>query len=446
MTKYLILLTILLLGCSEEAKKVETPSGWKDIVSKKEITFLTMNSSSSYFQGKDGEYEGFEYELAKQFAQDHNFKAKFVTMDDVDSVLKGLEMGLGHIGVAGITNTEQRRKKHLFGPSYFSVYQTVVCKRNHKVKKSKDLSKLNLIVSAKTSYEETLNFLKKRDKKLKWSSIEYRNSESLLQEVWKSKNLCTLSDSHLVDLHRRYLPELKKVFQFQSKNYLSWAMNIQDKNTKKMVRKWFAKKETQELIEELKRKYFDFIEFDPYNLKVFNKRIKTRLPKYKHLFQEAAKKVDLPWELIAAVGYQESFWNPRAKSPTGVRGIMMLTRRTAKELGVKNRIDPKQSIDGGARYLKKLIKRMPEYMHENDRIWFALAAYNVGYYHLRDALALSVWRNKDPTRWHSVETVLPLLSEKKWYRRLMYGHARGLEPVIYVNRIKDFYDILKKKN
>jgi membrane-bound lytic murein transglycosylase F len=444
MYKYLILLIVLSFGCSKQKKRIQL-TGWDDVVKKGEITFLTMNTSSSYFQGKEGEYEGFEYELAKAFAKDQGLKFKFKTVEDVDSILDQLEYNYGHIGVAGITNTKIRKLKFDFSPSYNSVYQTVVCRKRFKIKKSSELAKLNLIVSSQTSYEETLNFLKTKDSKLTWESRKGVNSETLLQEVWSSKNKCTITDSHLVDLHRRYLPELVKVYQFQNKNELSWAFLKGDKKTKKILRKWFSKKGTQNLIADLKRKYFEFIEFDSYNLKVFNKRIKSRLPKYKKLFKEAALKQNLPWEFVAAVGYQESFWNPKAVSPTGVRGVMMLTRRTAKELGVKNRLDPKQSIFGGAKYLRKLINRMPSYLNEDDKLWFALASYNVGYYHLRDAMALSIWRNKDPTRWHTVETVLPLLSERKHYRRLMYGHARGLEPVIYVNRIKDFYDILRKK-
>ena len=122
----------------------------------------------------------------------------------------------------------------------------------------------------------------------------------------------------------------------------------------------------------------------------------------------------------------------------------MLTRRTAKEVGVKNRLDPSQSIMGGAKYLKSIMKRLPEYIDQEDKTWFALASCNVGYCHLRDAMALAIWRNKNPTKWHSVQEVLPLLGHKKYYTRLPFGHARGFEPVIYVKRIKDFYDILQR--
>lgn len=445
MHKYLVISFILIFSSCINQKEQKPLNLWADIVKKGEITFLSLNASSSYTQGRDGELEGFEYELARAFAIDHGLKYRFETLENVDAVLERLKDGYGELAVAGLTNTKKRREHFEFGPTYNSVYQTVVCKKRVRVKRAKDLTKLNLTVASRTSFEETLKFLKGMYPTLSWESIKDANTEVLIQYIWKSEDKCTIADSHIVDLHRRYLPELAKVFQFKNVNYLGWAFNKRDNKMKKILRKWFSKKKTQTLIADLKRKYFEFIEFDSYNLKVFNKRIKSRLPKYIKYFKEAAKKENLPWEFIAAVGYQESFWDPKAKSPTGVRGLMMLTRKTAKELKVKNRLDAKQSIMGGAKYLRKLINRMPSYLNEKDRLWFALASYNVGYYHLRDALALTIWRNKNPTRWHSVEKVLPLLSQKKYYKRLVYGHARGLEPVIYVKRIKDFYDILRKK-
>jgi len=242
------------------------------------------------------------------------------------------------------------------------------------------------------------------------------------------------------------MPELNATFKFKKNDLIAWAINDDSDKLHKVLTKWFKKKETKSHVTELKRKYFDFIDFDPYNVKTYIDRIVKRLPKFEAKFKEAGKKYNLPWELLAAVGYQESYWNPNAKSPTGVRGLMMLTRRTAKEVGVKNRLDPFESIEGGAKYLRKIINMLPHYLYEDDKVWFALASYNVGFYHVRDALALTIMQNEDPTRWHSVETVLPLIAHRKYYKRLPYGHARGLEPVLYVNRIKDFYDILLKKD
>jgi len=149
------------------------------------------------------------------------------------------------------------------------------------------------------------------------------------------------------------------------------------------------------------------------------------------------------WRLLAAVGYQESHWNPKAVSPTGVRGMMMLTRATAKQLGVKKRTDPQESIFGGAKYLDNLHGRLPERIQEPDRTWMALAAYNVGFNHLKDARQIVEWQGGNPDLWIDISKALPLLAQRQWYSRVPFGYARGWEPVLYVNNIRAYYDILQ---
>jgi membrane-bound lytic murein transglycosylase F len=149
--------------------------------------------------------------------------------------------------------------------------------------------------------------------------------------------------------------------------------------------------------------------------------------------------------LLAAISYQESHWNPKAKSPTGVRGFMMLTRNTAKAMGVKNRLDPKASILGGARYLERLEKRVPSYIPYPDRKWMTLASYNVGFAHVRDARGVAAWQGENPNTWTGLREVLPLLSSKKIYKRLPHGYARGLEPVLYVSRIRNYHGVIKRE-
>lgn len=435
------IILLILVSCSDHGK-IEN---WKDIKNRKTLKVLTTNSSSTYFQDREEKPKGFEYELTKSFAKKHNLEVEYIVKDSIKDVIWGLKHGEGDIAAAGLTITDKRLEYLSFSPSYFEVNQMVTCKSKFKIKKLKDLSKLTLVLTKNSSFAENLTILKKKHKTLTWNEIENATSEVLLQKVWKEDNLCTIVDAHILSLHRRYMPELKDIYKFKDVDQIAWAIN--NKNTKLLskITKWFNQKETRNKISDLKRNYFEFIEFDPYNITTYIKRINSRLPKYKAIFKKAAKEFELPWELLAAIGYQESYWDPEARSPTGVRGLMMLTRTTAKEVGVKNRLNPEQSITGGAKYLKKLIKMLPDYLHDDDKIWFALASYNVGFYHLRDALALSILQNKNPTRWHSVQKVLPLLSHKKYYKRLPYGHARGLEPVIYVKRIKDFYDILKKR-
>ena len=164
------------------------------------------------------------------------------------------------------------------------------------------------------------------------------------------------------------------------------------------------------------------------------------------MFVEAAQRYQLDWRLLAAMSYQESYWNPRAVSPTGVRGIMMLTEATARQLGVPDRMDVRQSVHGGGAYLRTLIDRLPADIPEPDRTWMALASYNVGYNHLEDARILTQKQGADPNKWNDLKERLPLLAKAAWYTKTKHGYARGYEPVQLVNRIRTYYEVLKKSD
>ena len=155
------------------------------------------------------------------------------------------------------------------------------------------------------------------------------------------------------------------------------------------------------------------------------------------LFKKYSDEFD--WRLVAALAYQESHWNPKAKSPTGVRGMMMLTLPTAKSVGVTDRLDPEQSVRGGVEYLRRMVSRIPDSIEEHEKIWFALASYNVGYGHMMDARRLTKKQGGNPDAWSDVKDRLPLLRQKKYYSQTRYGFARGDEARNYVENIRRYY-------
>jgi membrane-bound lytic murein transglycosylase F len=124
--------------------------------------------------------------------------------------------------------------------------------------------------------------------------------------------------------------------------------------------------------------------------------------------------------------------------------MMQLTTITADRFDIVDREDPRQSVLGGARYLRHLMDRLPPEIQDPDRTWLALAAYNVGFGHLKDARILTLKNGRDPNKWVDVKEFLPLLSVPKWYKKTKHGYARGHEPVSYVTRIRSFHDILVK--
>jgi membrane-bound lytic murein transglycosylase F len=250
-------------------------------------------------------------------------------------------------------------------------------------------------------------------------------------------------ESHTFSMNRRYYPELVVHFTLGEPQKLAWAIAPQNRHLQREALKWFAMPTTQKHLQGLVDYYFGHLEdFDYVDLARYRRRIFKRLPKYQEHFKEAAEKYGFDWHLVAAQAYQESHWNPRAKSYTGVRGMMMLTQDTAKTLGLKNRMAVKESIFAGTRYLATLHTMVGDDVPEPDRTLMALAAYNLGFGHLQDARQLASQMDKPANTWHGVRAVLPLLQKKKYYRGLPHGYARGSEAVQYVDRIRTYHQVL----
>ena len=255
----------------------------------------------------------------------------------------------------------------------------------------------------------------------------------------------TIADSNEFSITRRYHPQLGVAFNISDPQKLAWAFaNGKDRSLYKKAVTFFNNLKTSGELESLIERHYGHISrYDYAGTYTYMYHVNKRLPKYRVMLDDASTKHNIDWRLLAATAYQESHWNPLAKSPTGVRGMMMLTNATAKQLGVESRTDPEQSIKGGAKYLRSLIDRMPVEMDEPDRTWIALAAYNVGLGHVKDAQLITELRGGNPYKWEDLKESLPLLRQKKWYKNTRYGYARGLEPVRYVENIRSYYDILR---
>ncbi len=409
------------------------------------LRVVTRNAPTSYYIGKRQQAQGFEVGLVRAFAQSIGVKPKFIVENSIHDVLAALANGQGDLAAAGLTETQSRRLRFAFGASYQTIRQRVVCSREGQQPEDvKALNGVGLTVIGDSSYVEQLEKLKKNDPKLTWKTNDKVGTEALLRKVWKQKLDCTVADSNIVAVNQRYYPSLVPMFNLSPPEHLAWAMPHDALGLKSAIATWLQKFKGSGRLAALHKKYYAFFpKFNYLNTNALVQRINSRLPKYKQYFEKAAKQHDVPPLLLAAQGYQESQWNPNAKSPTGVRGIMMLTRSTAKSLGVHNRLNPWQSIQGGAKYLAKLEARFDSDIDASDRADLALAAYNLGYSHVRDAQRLAKRLGKNPHVWSNVQSVLPLLAQKRYYKKLKYGFAQGGSPVIYVRRIRNDADIIK---
>ena len=437
----LLLASGLLLGCQHDAGH---RGQLKTILQNKQLVVATRNAPTTYYELHD-EPTGPEYDLTRAFAKHLGVQVRYVVKDTVSEVLQAVEDGEADIAAAGLTRTPDREQNFLFGPIYQEVQQQLVCRAGGKRPSSvADLINVTLSVPSDTSYEEHLQALQSSNHGLEWQSSD-DDTESLLEQVWQEKLDCTIADSNIVAINRRYYPELSVRFNLTKPQPVSWMLPQKATNLQKAVTKWQEQYQHEGKLDAVMERYYGYInEFDYVDTSKFKQRIASVLPTYQDYFEQAASQYDLDWTLLAAQSYQESHWRAKAKSPTGVRGLMMLTLETAKELGLSSRLDPKQSIFGGARYYKNLYERIPERISNPDRNWFTLAAYNTGMGHLNDARILAQRLGKNPDRWSDLTSVFPLLSKKKYYKTLEHGYARGRETVSYVQHIRDYHDILNQ--
>ncbi len=447
-TAVLVLISLLLLlaikfgtnGVSNNVRSLE------EIQHSGKLIVLTQNNPSTFYTDRDGRESGPEYKLITAFANAISVKPYFVTKLSVAELLEAVAAGEGDIAAAGLSITEQRKQLFLFSDTYQQVSQQVVCRRGGaRPKKVSDLSDVDLVVIAGSSYEERLKKLQKEYPGLNWLTTDGVSAEQLLEKVWKREVGCTVMDSNIVAINQRYFPELKVRFTLGSPDQLAWVLPKGAESLQAAVNDWFNSSVAATKIKRVQEQYYGHVSlFDYVDTAAFIRRLESHYPRYQSDFQKAAETYDLPEFLIAAQAYQESHWNPKAKSPTGVRGIMMLTLVTAKSMGIKTRLHAEQSIMGGAKYLAKLKSKLKKHIEEPDLTWFALAAYNVGLSHLRDAQKLARHFGHNPYRWHDVKKALPLLSDPSYYKFLKYGYARGSEPVRYVQQVRHYEQIMRQ--
>ena len=242
--------------------------------------------------------------------------------------------------------------------------------------------------------------------------------------------------------YKKYFPNLR-IKTNLGKVILVWDFQGDDGSILADINAFFEREDTREFISSLKDKYYSKNSISSYifiGSRLFISDMITKLPKYESLFKKASEDNNLDWKLLASISYQESKWNNDAVSPTGVRGVMMLTQNTAKMLNV-NRLKPNESIIGAARYFSALLEKYSAY-NDITRTNLALASYNAGPNHINDILLLAKNNGDNIENWNVLKSYLYKLNQKKYYKKMKYGYARGWEAVQYIENVKQYYDII----
>jgi membrane-bound lytic murein transglycosylase F len=433
----LFLSTFLLFGCQPTEKNASL----QRIIERGYINVGTIYGLTSYYlEAEDA--AGFEYELVKNYADSLGVDLKVVPSYSLEELFNKLDSGEVDILAAGLAVTEKRRQQYDFSPSYDNISQKLVFKQgNIRPRDIEDLTG-NLLIMAHSSHEENLIQLKNSNQELAWQVSDEFDSEELLLKVLSDEIDYTVIDSNTLAVNRRYYPEISIGFTIKKPQPLAWAVKKNnDQSIYASLVEFFGRVHHDGTLLALNDKYYGHVEeFNYVDTRMFIKAVEGKLPQYQPLFEKYSQELD--WRLLAAISYQESHWEPHARSYTGVRGMMMLTLPTAKQMGIKSRLDAEQSIRGGAKYFKQMIDRMPDRVPSPDRLWFALASYNIGLGHLNDARKITEKQGGDPDRWVEVKDRLPLLKQKKYYKPTKYGYARGDEAVNYVENIRRYYDTL----
>jgi membrane-bound lytic murein transglycosylase F len=407
-----------------------------------ELRIATRNTPTSYYLGATGP-EGLEYELASRFAAALGVPARFIPLDSPAAVLEEVATGRAHIGAAGLAITPAWQRLVVFSRPYQQLKLHLIHRRDKpRPAGPGDIGSRTLEVVAGSAHAEALAAVARVTPGLHFRTEPKIDTLDLLDSVWSGELDTTVADTNEFSLTRNYHPELRIAFNLPGFEQLAWALPHGDAELKAHV-DGFLEGIAPDMPELIARYYAPVDRFNHNNARTLVLRVQDRLPQLLPYFQETAREFGEDWRVLAAIAYEESKWNPDAISPTGVRGIMMLTAETAAALGVADRSDTAQSIRGGARYLQQMRDTVPERVPEPDRTWLALAAYNIGYGHLEDARVLTQSSGKDPDSWQDVREFLPLLAQERWYIQLKRGYARGWEAARFVDEVRAYLDVLE---
>ncbi|MGR4069506.1 membrane-bound lytic murein transglycosylase MltF [Halomonas sp. LR3S48] len=440
------LAALLLLGvalCLAPYRHFKPPSGLLEAVQERDfISIHTRNTPTTYYEGRHGP-TGFEYELMRHFAE---FLGVSLTLDARHHIQSALDAVRQEGDLAAATlPLDLTQPDLIYSRPILELQPLLVYRRGlPPVRTTEDLGGLTIGTIRGSGTDRVLRELQAEHPQLGWRESSDLEVAELLNRVENGSLDAAVVFEHQFRINRLFFPGVERGFSLGKPLSMAWAFPAKGGlGLQQEANRFLSGLQREGQLDELVARHFghdDYLEY--VGARVFIGHLNERLDTYAELFREAARNTGFDWKLLAALGYQESHWDPEATSPTGVRGLMMLTQPTASEMGVNDRLDPAQSVDGGARYLRQIMDRLPESIQGDDRLYMAMAAYNVGLGHLYDARTIAEELGGNPDNWRDVREALPLLQQHEWHSKTRHGYARGGEPVIYVRNIRRYHEIL----
>ena len=433
----LLFLVVLIAACSESPRTA--------LKNPKELVVLTRPGVITYAIDGTRGTSGFDSDLVRLLAKELGLKLRIVVAKNDADIHKRLKNNEAHLAAAWqvpLDDAQIRTSK----PYFQSKNVLVTHEASLPIRKPEQLSNKTVYVVAGSRQEHTLRARQATIPSLNIVALTNRTELDLVEGVAKKYYTSALVDSAVFRIGNNFYPDLQESLEIGEAKPIVWlfAPGASPELIEK-VDAFLARMQQDGGMDRMKDRYFGHISrLTQADTGRFIERMNSVLPKYQRFFYSAQLETGIDWRVLAALAYQESQWDPMATSPTGVRGIMMLTEDTADALGVSNRLDPEQSIRAGARYLDNLRNTLPETVNRPDRQWLAMAAYNLGMGHLNAARYIARTKNANPDSWYEMKKILPLLAQPQYYNRLKSGKGRGGEAVIMVENIRVYADILKR--
>lgn len=419
-----------------------------------ELVVLTLRSPTSTHEapgagkGKEDAQTGFEHDLASLFAKELGTAVRFEVMPSHRALIDALRANRGHLAAAGLAASVDLRREFAVGPHYRLIqHQLAFRSAEAKPKSIQSLQGKSVAVIAETPAHDLARDLTGDAPGVRLDVLPHdSHPDLLLHRIERKESDYALVDSIAFAVSRRFHPDLALALRIGSEMRVAWAFSPSaDLDLQQSAQLFFEKIRANGTIAQLLDRYYGHVNrIQPIDSESLMEKAGTLLPKLRPYFLEAQQLTGIDWRTLAAIGYQESHWDASATSPTGVRGLMMLTEDTADRMGVKNRLDAKESIIGGAKYLQLLRETVPVRIPEPDRTWLALAAYNQGYGHLEDARILTQKMKLNADSWLDVRKAYARLRDPEVASELKHGSARGDEAVQFVENIRNYTDMLMR--
>ena len=401
---------------------------------------------TTWLSSADGDATGLDRDLAELFAAQIGLALKVLPVASPAQLIAAIESGEAQVGAGSFYKPAEGLASGppqalLYTRGYYAIEPVLVYNTDgFRPESWDDLSGEVVGIVAGTGL---LAKIRTDHPDVRWVALDLAAAEGLIEQVSEGLLGYAVVASNEAAAARNVFLNVETAFTVGPKRDLAWILPATQASLRDQADAFFDRIRKDGTLQRLIERYVGYAHrVEHIDARAFQERIHAVLPAYLSLFHQAQQQSGIEWRLVAAIAYQESHWNPQATSATNVRGMMMLTEDTARRLQVVDRLDPRQSIVAGARYLADLKRTLPQHITEPDRTWIALAAFNIGVGHLEDARILAARQKLNPDSWSDLKKTLPLLAQTDRADQTRYGTARGGQAVVFVETVRAYYDVL----